>query len=59
MNNDIKYVVLKQIRFSYLKELINILKRLEEQKFNDANVYEKFLYEYKQIEQLWEEIKNM
>ena len=57
--NNIKNLAIKQIRFSYIKDFINILKQLEEQKFNDANVYEKFLYEYKQIEQLWNEINKM
>lgn len=28
--NDIKDLVIKQIRFCYIKELINILKQLEE-----------------------------
>jgi len=57
--NNIKDLVIKQVRFCYIKDFINILKQLEEQKFNDANVYEKFLYEYKQIEQLWNEINKM
>lgn len=57
--NDIKYIVLKQIRFSYIKEFINICKRIEEQKFNNANEYERLLYEWEQIKQLWEEIEQM
>jgi hypothetical protein len=57
--NDIKYLVIKQIRFSYIKEFIDICKQIEEQKFKDANEYDRFLYEYKQIEQLWNDIKNM
>ena len=57
--NNIKNLVIKQIRFSYIKDFINILKQLEEQKFKTANEYDRFLYEYKQIEQLWNDIKNM
>ena len=57
--NNIKNLVIKQIRFCYIKELINILKQLEEQKFNEANEYDRFLYEWEEIKRLWNEIKNM
>jgi len=57
--NDIKNLVIKQIRFCYIKELINILKRIEEKKFKTANDFDRFLYEWEEIKRLWNEIKNM
>lgn len=57
--NDIKDLVIKQIRFSYIKDFIDICKQIEEIKYNDANDYDKFLYEWEQIKRLWDDIKNM
>ena len=57
--NNIKNLVIKQIRFCYINDFINILKQLEEKKFKTANEYDRFLYEWEQIEQLWNEINKM
>jgi hypothetical protein len=57
--NDIKDLVIKQIRFSYIKDFIDICKQIEEIKYKDANEYDKCLYEWEQIKRLWNEIDKM